>query len=116
MTSPSVRPSWRLIPRVLSGLYALAALGFAAIWVHEIVAIFDPDFNEDRTLDRGEVVGQALVGFLGVSCVLVASGSALAYATTTARRWLTRMSGATLCAVLLFAFWVFAFALPAVSS
>ena len=99
--------------RALMALYALAALWFAGIWVLEVVDLFDPNFNEDRALGDELLIGQALVGCLGVLFTLVASGSGLAFARTTARRWLTWVGLITLCALPLLVFWLFFLAGPA---
>ncbi len=102
--------------RTLIAVYALAALGFAAIWASGVVNLFDPNFSEDKTLSADLLIGQALVGFFGLLATLVASGSGLAFARTAARRWLPWVGFSTLCTVPLFVFWLFVLAGPAGSS
>ena len=45
--------------RALMAVYAAAALVLAAIWVFGVVDLFDPNFNEDRTLSDDFLIGQA---------------------------------------------------------
>lgn len=94
-------------------VYALAALGFAAVWGVEIVNLFDPDFNEDRTLGDEFLTAQAIVGFFGVLLTVIAGGAGLAFATTAVRRWLVLVALSTACAFPLLAFWLFFLAGPA---
>lgn len=102
--------------RALIAVYALAALWFAAIWVSGVVDLFDPNFNEDKTLGDDFLIGQALVGFFGVLATLLASGAGLAFARSAARRWLPWVGLSTVCALPLFVFWLFVLAGPAGSS
>lgn len=97
-------------------VYAVAALSFAAIWALEAVDLFDPHFNEDKTLDDDFLIGQALVAFFGVLATLVTSGAGLAIARTADRRWLSWVGLGTVCALPLFVFWLFFLAGPAGSS
>ncbi len=97
-------------------VYGVAALVVAAIWVLGVVDLFDPNFNEDRTLGDDLLISQALVGFLGVLATLVASGAGLAFARTATRQWLSWVGLSSLCAVPLFVFWLFVLAGPAGSS
>lgn len=80
------------------------------------MALFDPNFNEDKTLDSGFLVGQGLVALLGVLATVVAGGAALAIARTADRRWLPWVGLGTVSALPLLVFWLFALAGPAGSS
>ncbi len=97
-------------------VYAVAALVLAAIWVFGVVDLFDPDFNEDRTLSDDFLIGQAAVGLLDAVAASVAGGAGLAFAGTATRRWLAWVGWGSVVAVPLFVFWLFVLAGPAGSS
>ncbi len=97
-------------------IYAVAAPGFAAIWVFEVVEVFEPNFNEDRTLSNELLIGQAVVGVLGVVATAVAGGAGLAFAGTATRRWLAWAGLGSVVALPLLVVWLFVLAGPAGSS
>ena len=97
-------------------VYAVAALVLAAIWVFGVADLFDPNFNEDRTLSDEFLIGQGAVGVLGVVAASIAGGAGLAFAGTATRRWLAWVGWGSVVAVPLFVFWLFVLAGPAGSS
>jgi hypothetical protein len=80
----------RSVLRVVLGIVGIAAVAISAEWARGVVEAFQPGFNEHGTPLAGDRLRIAVLGFLGILSALVAALSALAYARTAARKWVTR--------------------------
>ena len=85
------------------------------IWAAEAVSVFDPDFNENRAVAAEVVISQAIIAFLGVFAVLVASVLGFAYVRRGTRAWLPRAGISSVGALLLLIAWLY-LVVPAGSS
>ena len=105
MTREQVVPgSWVL--RILLGVIGLAAIAVSVEWAQGVFDAFQPDFNEHGAPPAGYRLRIAVMGFLGILSALVAAGSALAYARTAARKWITYLVLGSLSATILFVIWI----------
>ena len=92
--------------RVLLGVLALAAIAVSAEWAQEVAEAFQPNCNEHGEPPAGYRLRIAVLGILGILAALVAAGSALAYAATTARKWISGVVLGGLSATVLFVLWI----------
>jgi hypothetical protein len=102
----AISPTGRSVLRVVLGIVGIAAIVFSAEWASAVVEAFQPGFNEHGTPTAGARLRIAVLGFLGILSALVAALSALAYARTAARKWVTRAVLSSLSAAILFVVWI----------
>lgn len=92
--------------RILLGVGGVIAAGLSVLWVVGVARVLDPSFNSQRQLSKMEMGGLAAVGLVGALTILVASGSALAYAKTGSASWLRPAAGGALFGLPLGLAWI----------